>query len=369
MKILVVSDNFSKGGLETQINTYYNNLPNNIEFVFAFGKYTKTDLISGAKIYQNFNFSFNDTILDFCEDVERLISIIKEEDIDVIHVHPYYGFFAALFASQITKTKIVYTYHGIGSFNFTKTHISQPLFLYSFESGAISNVFSVSEIGVNNFSKIGYNNAILLENPIDLKQFPIANYVNNKKWLLISRIDSDKIGEIKLIISKMSNYDIKYIDILGDGNEFDNLNERILLIATTNLYKQFDKALLRRFDYIVDFNRYSKEDLEEIADTIITSELKKYSNVKPEYKILNKIYNLVETLPYPGDLKNIIRSSIAFSDMTMEYGYLSKIYETITNEKLTNDLKKLQEQGFSVREIEKLTGISKSSVSRGINNE
>ena len=40
MKILVVSDNFSKGGLETQINTYYNNLPNNIEFVFAFGKYT-----------------------------------------------------------------------------------------------------------------------------------------------------------------------------------------------------------------------------------------------------------------------------------------------------------------------------------------
>ena len=151
--------------------------------------------------------------------------------------------------------------------------------------------------------------------------------------------------------------------------EFDNLNERILLIATTNLYKQFDKALLRRFDYIVDFNRYSKEDLEEIADTIITSELKKYSNVKPEYKILNKIYNLVETLPYPGDLKNIIRSSIAFSDMTMEYGYLSKIYETITNEKLTNDLKKLQEQGFSVREIEKLTGISKSSVSRGINNE
>ena len=29
MKILVVSDNFSKGGLETQINTYYNNLPNN----------------------------------------------------------------------------------------------------------------------------------------------------------------------------------------------------------------------------------------------------------------------------------------------------------------------------------------------------
>ena len=65
----------------------------------------------------------------------------------------------------------------------------------------------------------------MLENPIDLKQFPIANYVNNKKWLLISRVDSDKIDEIKLIINKMNNYDIKHIDILGDGSEFNNLNE------------------------------------------------------------------------------------------------------------------------------------------------
>lgn len=84
---------------------------------------------------------------------------------------------------------------------------------------------------------------------------------------------------------------------------------------------------------------------------------------------MKKIYNLVDVLPYPGDLKNIIRSSVAFSDLGNEYGYLSKIYENLTNNKLDDNLKKLQEQGFSVRDIEKLTGISKSSVSRGINNE
>ena len=147
------------------------------------------------------------------------------------------------------------------------------------------------------------------------------------------------------------------------------MDERVLLIATTNLYKQFDKALLRRFDFVVDFNRYGKDDLIEIADSILTSELKKYSNVKPELKISNKIYNLVGKLPYPGDLKNIIRSAVAFSDLENEYGYLVKIYESLTNNKLTDNLKKLQEEGFTVREIEKLTGISKSSVSRGINNE
>ena len=151
--------------------------------------------------------------------------------------------------------------------------------------------------------------------------------------------------------------------------EFDKLDNNIMLIATTNLYKQFDKALLRRFDFIVDFNRYNKNDLEEIADSLVENELKKYSNKKPDIKILHKIYGCIDRMPYPGDLKNIIRSSIAFSDTSSEFDYLSKLFENLTNKKIGCDLKKLQELGFTVREIEKLTGISKSSVSRGINNE
>lgn len=151
--------------------------------------------------------------------------------------------------------------------------------------------------------------------------------------------------------------------------EFDRLDNKVMLIATTNLYKQFDKALLRRFDFIVDFNRYKKEDLEEIADALIENELKKYPNKKTDKKILHKIYSCANKLPYPGDLKNIIRSSIAFSDTTSQFDYLNKIFENLTEEKTNDDLKKLQELGFTIREIEKLTGIPKSSVSREINNE
>ena len=35
----------------------------------------------------------------------------------------------------------------------------------------------------------------------------------------------------------------------------DNLNDQIVMIATTNLFDFFDKALLRRFDACIDFNR------------------------------------------------------------------------------------------------------------------
>ncbi|SRX59392.1 hypothetical protein MMC68C_00835 [Mycoplasma mycoides subsp. capri] len=40
----------------------------------------------------------------------------------------------------------------------------------------------------------------------------------------------------------------------------DNLNKKIILIATTNLYDYLDKALIRRFDFVVDFNRYTNKD-------------------------------------------------------------------------------------------------------------
>ena len=149
----------------------------------------------------------------------------------------------------------------------------------------------------------------------------------------------------------------------------DSLDKRIILFATTNLFDKFDKAIIRRFDYVVNFNDYSREELIEVANSILINELNKYKGLKADSKLANKIFNLYKEIPYPGDLNNIIRSTIAFSDFSKPYGYLAGLYQKIVGEELSDDFKKLKEQGFSVREIEKLTGISKSSVSRGIINE
>ena len=69
----------------------------------------------------------------------------------------------------------------------------------------------------------------------------------------------------------------------------------------------------------------------------------------------------MDKIPYPGELKNIIKTSVAFSDPTNEYAYLKKLYEAVSG---PSDIKTLQNQGFSVREIEILTSISKSQVAR-----
>jgi len=151
--------------------------------------------------------------------------------------------------------------------------------------------------------------------------------------------------------------------------ELDNLNERVVLIATTNLFKSFDKALIRRFDAVINFDRYTKEDLVDVAESILNDYLERFDSAAKDIRLFRKIIFLMKEKIFPGDLKNLIKTSLAFSNPKNEYDYLIRLYEGITNSKIDGDIKKLQNEGFTIREIERLTGISKSQVSRGLNGE
>ena len=146
---------------------------------------------------------------------------------------------------------------------------------------------------------------------------------------------------------------------------FDNLNEQITIIATTNLFKHFDKALSRRFDSIVDFNRYTQEDLADIAESILNNFLAKFKIAGRNTRLFRKVITKYGSLPYPGDLKNIIKTAVAFSDANIECDYLRRLYEKFIGH-IPSDLQQLQEQGFTVREIEILSGVSKSQVARAL---
>ena len=144
----------------------------------------------------------------------------------------------------------------------------------------------------------------------------------------------------------------------------DSLNDNIVLFATTNLYDNLDKAIIRRFDATISFNRYSREDLVEIADSFLSTSLKKSSNFKQDIRLFNKILNNLSEIPYPGDLKQIIKTAVAFSDESNEYDYLRKIYLSFNGNPENVDIQKLKDNGYTTREIEILSRIPKSSVSR-----
>lgn len=143
----------------------------------------------------------------------------------------------------------------------------------------------------------------------------------------------------------------------------DHVDERIVLIATTNLYEHFDKALTRRFDAVIDFNRYGRDDLIMVAEKLLEGYLKKFKLANKDVRLFRKIINQIVDIPYPGSLKNMIKSAVAFSDPQDGLDYLRRLYYAALGE-IPDDITLLKKQGFTIREIGVLTKKSKSSIDR-----
>lgn len=103
----------------------------------------------------------------------------------------------------------------------------------------------------------------------------------------------------------------------------------------------------------------------DISEQFLNKFLLKFNLSKKNVRLFRKIMKLCSPMPYPGDLKNLIKTAIAFSDPEDEMDYLRRLYYMVTEEK-PDDLGKLYEQKFSIREIEILSKIPKSSVAREI---
>ncbi len=72
----------------------------------------------------------------------------------------------------------------------------------------------------------------------------------------------------------------------------------------------------------------------------------------------------MESPIFPGELKNIVKTSLAFSNPENPFDYLKKVYERINHTPFSDNVERLSKVGFTLREIEILTGISKSQIGR-----
>lgn len=212
-------------------------------------------------------------------------------------------------------------------------------------------------------SKLGQTNKNIATVFNEINSLPYSNKVvvlfDEIDVIALDRISSNDVREMGRATST----------ILRELDRLTDLNKEIVIIATTNLFSNFDKALVRRFDAVINFDRYKKEDLIEVAEFYFTSFVKNFKSVSKDTRLFKKILNVCPKLPYPGELKNVIKTSLAFSDVNSEFDYLRRLYNNLIGNIDGTDIETLYAQGFTVREIEKLKGESKSSVSRKLNKE
>lgn len=197
------------------------------------------------------------------------------------------------------------------------------------------------------------------------EMFKEINSFNHPEKLIILFDEIDALA-----LDRTNNNDLREMGRATSAllKGFDGLNESVVIIATTNLLKYFDKALIRRFDKVINFDRYTIDDLCEVSEILLNGFVSKYKFVGKNINLFRKIIKLMNPVLSPGELKNAIKTAIAFSKPGEEYDYLVRLYNQICSE-ASSELKVLQEQGFTVREIEILTGVSKSQVSRELKEE
>lgn len=219
MNILVVSENFTKGGLETHIHSYYTTLRREHRFIFAFGRFQSELPFEKGDVYTDFNLSGNSSVEDFLRDAERLAELIREHSIDVIHVHPFYSVFPAMMAGQITGVPVAYTHHGPASFTFP-VRVNEMILFYYFCSGMVGRVFSVSKEGKDALERqMRMSNVIYLSNAVDTALYRRHTVADNRRWAAISRLDVDagKVSALKKLFEAMPSLPIEAVDVYGEG--------------------------------------------------------------------------------------------------------------------------------------------------------
>ena len=128
-------------------------------------------------------------------------------------------------------------------------------------------------------SKLGQTNKNIANVFREINMIPDASKIvvlfDEIDVIALDRINSNDIREMGRVTST----------ILRELDRLTDLNKEIVLIATTNLYSNFDKALIRRFDAIINFNRYSKEDLIEVAEYYFSSFIKNFKGTSKDTRL------------------------------------------------------------------------------------
>lgn len=191
----------------------------------------------------------------------------------------------------------------------------------------------------------------------------VFNEINNMPNLSRVIILFDEIDSLAL--NRLDNRDVREMGRATSSilKELDNVNPDAVIIATTNLYDKFDPAFRRRFDAVINFDRYTQKDLLDVAEALLNNYLSRFSSVNRDIKLFRKILMSVDKVPNPGELKNIIKVALAFSDPQNPYDYLSRLYKDLHHSQEL-DLRALRDQKFTLREIGILTNTPKSTVAR-----
>lgn len=293
-KFLIATNSLGIGGCETYVITMAKELirrKNNVTIVAGDGIFRKHIEDLGIKV-KVLDFSNTETQIEKIKIIEQ---IIEDEGITDVCINPFFPFFEV--TAACIKKHIPYDlfFHGVslkGYFDiknsFSALGVWSSIYIKNVAIKYARKYVYVSE-EVRDFYEEYFNlnkdKGIILKNSIDLEQ-NLTETNKLKKFVMLSRIDADKIDSIKCAIKfykklyeKSETKNDMLLDILGTGNRLEELNTfvedykkyNVKVLKETNnscnVIKDYDAVLgmgrtmieamsLKKFAILISYNKY-----------------------------------------------------------------------------------------------------------------
>ena len=198
----------------------------------------------------------------------------------------------------------------------------------------------------------------------------IFEFVKNKRIMLFldefdaiakKRDDAHELGELKRVVTTLLQ-------------NMDNMPGNVFLVAATNHHHLLDPAIWRRFDTSILLESPNAQQRKIIIDKFLAETLKDYKiDVKTLITLTEgmsgaQVCNLLQALAKYCVMQHT-KNDVTKEDIANVWIKQSTLFISEDSDAFTHALHKLNKSGISMRVLEQITGISKSTLSYRFNKE
>lgn len=229
--ILIVTQNFLFGGLETQITGQVHELAKKGWNIHLAVHHTSGNALTSLEPKASFTKDIQLSDITPSEDelansVEIIKKLIQKHDINVVHAHPFGSILPAYIACCEEQVPMVLTLHS--PYSISSADIDSRYTRLLEEIAKDVTLIAVSSEVSKAAETILKVTPTLLPNAVSESSNKAVRNIcdpRNAVWLLGSRIDNYKTAGIKHFIVLAHEIGIKQIDIAGQGDFFNSLQE------------------------------------------------------------------------------------------------------------------------------------------------
>ena len=227
--ILVVSEGFTSGGLETQVAGQRAHMER---------KGVRMHLATWSPPGSPYD-HFGDSRLQldgpflpmsvgvFLKTVDALTGYIRRHRIDYVHAHPFLSAFPAVVAASLAGVPVALTLHGPASVEAERWYgFNHRWFLTRAIFPCCHKIFSVSDDIANMAARyLDRNKIIVLPNGVDAGGISLAEKSHDlfAAWAVVSRLDDDKAPGVRDFIRLARRAGVRKVEVFGGGTLLGSL--------------------------------------------------------------------------------------------------------------------------------------------------